>query len=327
MTENSLVIFTQAAKMLVEATTIQKAKELKDLALTAQDWVTRKKMGEQSIQHCRSYAFDAEKRMGELLKATERNPGTQPSKKDGGTMEEPPSNIPTLSDLGVTKKESSDAQFLASLPEAEFEEVKSGKTSKKAAKKKHKQKEKEKTRQSYLEELQQIRLTTPEIKVKPSLVLADPPWKYEYSVANNRKIENHYETMIHDDLINHKPDTADDCILLMWATAPKLAEAIDLLSQWGYEYRTCAVWDKEKIGMGYWFRGEHELLLVGIKGNVSPPQPSDRRSSMFRETRTKHSKKPESVYEWIESSFPEHEKLEMYCRSPRAGWQHLGNEV
>ena len=103
MTENSLVIFTQAAKMLVEATTIQKAKELKDLALTAQDWATRKKMGEQSIQHCRSYAFDAEKRMGELLKATERAKGGQPYQNSTSTPGVPVSS--TLEDLGVTKKE------------------------------------------------------------------------------------------------------------------------------------------------------------------------------------------------------------------------------
>ena len=38
MGENSLVIFTRAAHMLAEANTIQKAKELKNLAMTAADW-------------------------------------------------------------------------------------------------------------------------------------------------------------------------------------------------------------------------------------------------------------------------------------------------
>lgn len=42
----SLAVMSRAAEMLAEATTIQKAKELKDLALTAADWAKRKKMGE-----------------------------------------------------------------------------------------------------------------------------------------------------------------------------------------------------------------------------------------------------------------------------------------
>jgi len=36
--QNSLIIFMKAAQMLMEANTIQKAKELKDLALTTADW-------------------------------------------------------------------------------------------------------------------------------------------------------------------------------------------------------------------------------------------------------------------------------------------------
>jgi len=86
------------------------------------------------------------------------------------------------------------------------------------------------------------------------------------------------------------------------------------------------VWDKQKIGMGYWFRGQHELLLVGTKGTVSPPEQADRVSSVFREARGKHSAKPECVMEWIEKSFPAAVKLEMFCRTPRAGWKTFGNE-
>lgn len=69
MATNSMVIFTRAALMLAEADTIQKAKELKGLALTAGEWAKRKGMGEAAIQHCRSYALEAERKMGEMLSA------------------------------------------------------------------------------------------------------------------------------------------------------------------------------------------------------------------------------------------------------------------
>lgn len=65
--------------------------------------------------------------------------------------------------------------------------------------------------------------------------------------------------------------SADNAVLFLWATAPKLKEALEVMEAWGFEYRTNAVWDKEIIGMGYWFRGQHELLLVGVKGEFSPP--------------------------------------------------------
>ena len=58
--------------MLAEADTIQKAKELKSLALTAAEWAKRKNMGEEAIQHCRSYALEAERKMGQLPNREDR---------------------------------------------------------------------------------------------------------------------------------------------------------------------------------------------------------------------------------------------------------------
>jgi len=159
------------------------------------------------------------------------------------------------------------------------------------------------------------------------LVLADPPWAYDFAQSDSREIENQYPTATVDEIISHKPDAADDCVLLMWATVAKLSEALEVMDGWGFEYKTHAVWDKEKIGMGYWFRGQHELLLVGTKGQASPPDAEHRVSSVFREARGKHSAKPQCVYEWIEAAFPDRLKLEMYCRSPRAGWAVFGNEA
>jgi len=160
----------------------------------------------------------------------------------------------------------------------------------------------------------------------PNLVLADPPWRYDFAETDSRQIENQYPSATVDEIIAHKPETEQDCVLLMWATVAKLREAFEVMDGWGFEYKTHAVWDKEKIGMGYWFRGQHELLLVGTKGQASPPEAEHRVSSVFREPRGKHSAKPQCVYEWIEAAFPERVKLEMYCRAPREGWAVFGNE-
>lgn len=117
-TQSSLVIFTQATRMLAEATTIQKAKDLKDLALTAADFAKHKGMGEEAVQYARSYALEAERRMGELLKETERAKGAAvPGVGKRGAQGEPRcEDEPTLAVLGLSKKESAAAQRLAEMP-------------------------------------------------------------------------------------------------------------------------------------------------------------------------------------------------------------------
>ncbi len=163
---------------------------------------------------------------------------------------------------------------------------------------------------------------------KYPVIYCDPPWRYEYIETESRAIENQYPTMALDEICDLPVAdiTTDDCILFLWATSPKLEESMRVLSAWGFTYRTCAVWDKEVIGMGYYFRQQHELLLVATKGSLPTPLPENRPSSVIRSRREKHSAKPEFVYELIEAMYPELPKLEMFCRSPREGWRVWGNQ-
>ena len=162
---------------------------------------------------------------------------------------------------------------------------------------------------------------------KYQVIYADPPWKYDFSKDSADKIENHYPTMDLEDIKNLKIPSEDNSVLYLWATAPKLLEALDVMKSWGFTYKTQAVWDKEWIGMGYWFRGQHELLLVGVKGKFSPPISKFRISSVIRERRTKHSKKPNLVRELISNSFPKFSKLELFAREKINGWDAWGNEI
>lgn len=160
-----------------------------------------------------------------------------------------------------------------------------------------------------------------------SVLLADPPWNYDFSRSSSRDIENQYATMSLSDIKKLDVPAADDCVLYLWAVAPKVPEAVAVLDAWGFEYKTCAVWDKEKIGMGYWFRGQHELLLVGTRGDVSPPDTDARVSSVIREERGEHSEKPETVHEIIEDAFPTGDRVELFARDGREGWETWGAEA
>jgi len=159
------------------------------------------------------------------------------------------------------------------------------------------------------------------------VIYADPPWRYSFSRSKNREIENQYPTMTVEDLCALKIPSADNSVLYLWATAPKLLEALEVMKAWGFEYKTHAIWDKQIVGMGYWFRGQHELLLVGVKGKFSPPKEIDRIGSIFSVRRGQHSKKPDWIRDRIKCWFPDARCLELFARQPFAGWASFGDEI
>ncbi len=81
---------------------------------------------------------------------------------------------------------------------------------------------------------------------KYNVVLADPPWRYDFSVSDSRKIENQYPTMELDKIcaLSKEIPFADDCILFLWGTAPKLKESLTVIESWGFEYKTHAIWGR-----------------------------------------------------------------------------------
>ena len=38
---------------------------------------------------------------------------------------------------------------------------------------------------------------------------------------------------------------AKDCLLVMWATAPMLHQALELMDRWEFEFKTCGAWAKQ----------------------------------------------------------------------------------
>jgi N6-adenosine-specific RNA methylase IME4 len=159
------------------------------------------------------------------------------------------------------------------------------------------------------------------------LIYADPPWRYQAQKTPNRAVENHYPTMADAEIYALDVPAKPDSLLLMWATAPKLPEALRVIHEWGFNYKTHCIWDKQKQGMGFWFRGQHELLMVATRGHVSPPDEDLRVPSVFSFPRSKHSRKPHEFYGWIEKSFPGMSRVELFCREPQDGWHAWGNQA
>lgn len=162
---------------------------------------------------------------------------------------------------------------------------------------------------------------------KYPVIYADPPWRYEDgTIRDCDQIENHYPTMSIDEICELELPAAKDAILFMWTTAPKLYESMKVLDAWGFSYRSCGIWDKQKMGLGYYFRVQHEILMIATKGDIPVPEVANRPRSIVSIARTKHSAKPHEFAEIIENMYPEFSKIELFCRSPRDGWDVWGNQ-
>ena len=160
------------------------------------------------------------------------------------------------------------------------------------------------------------------------IVYADPPWRYDHNeTPAMRDVENHYPTMPVADICALDVPAADDAVLFLWATNPKLIEALEVMKAWGFEYRTNACWAKDRFGMGYYVRGQHELLLIGKRGNIRAPEPSNRPGSVITAPRQEHSRKPDEFYELIERMYPDEAKVELFARRLRSGWVGWGNQL
>lgn len=65
---------------------------------------------------------------------------------------------------------------------------------------------------------------------KYSVIYADPPWSYQDKRCNGNAAD-HYPTMCIEDICNLPVQdlAADNCVLFLWATYPKLKEALQEL--------------------------------------------------------------------------------------------------
>jgi len=219
----------------------------------------------QEAQNIAEIVLDAETKIGELYKAIPSESKYNAKKQERSTAPSFTQKQQAKTDIGISNDQAKRyVQLAENKPIVE------------QAKAEAREKGTIVTREAVIEKVKDFKLEEKReaIKTEPpkplngkyNVIYADPPWQYDFAEAKNREIENHYPTMNLDDIKNLKIPCEENAVILMWVTAPKLEEAIQVLNGWGFTYKTCAVWDKEIIGMGYWFRGQHELSITKKKG-------------------------------------------------------------
>jgi N6-adenosine-specific RNA methylase IME4 len=250
--------------------------------------------------------------------------------KIGGGKNPPPKPVPSLADAGIDKDLAKEGRKLGVLSDREFE--KSVKVAREAVGKVVKDALKasgKKTSRGEREmELGAKIAALPDQRY--GVIYADPPWKfapYSEETGMDRAADNHYPTMDIAAICALDVPSAKDCALFLWATVPMLPQALEVMSAWGFEYKSHFAWIKNKAGTGFWARNKHELLLIGTRGSIPAPAHGEQYASAIEADRGKHSAKPFAFREMIEDMFPTLPKLEMFAREKFEGWDAWGNEV
>ena len=160
-------------------------------------------------------------------------------------------------------------------------------------------------------------------------IAADPPWNESGGGKIKRGADRHYPLLKTPEIIEVMLGAdcwhpADDCHLYLWTTNNKLRDGLEVMEALGFRYVTMLTWAKDRIGLGYYFRGQTEPLLFGVRGKLKPKVRTQ--STLISAPRRKHSQKPDSAYLKMEKVSPG-PRLEMFARSKRKGWDVWGNEV
>lgn len=171
---------------------------------------------------------------------------------------------------------------------------------------------------------------------KYNIIYADPAWSYKDKSLNRGGALKHYQTMSNVEIQNLQIQkiSAENCILFIWATFPKIQEALDVIEHWGFEYKTMGfTWIKKNKkttntnfwGMGRWTRSNPEICLIATKGK--PKRINAGIHSVIETPIEKHSKKPDIVRDKITELVGDLPRIELFARETADGWDSWGNEI
>ena len=182
---------------------------------------------------------------------------------------------------------------------------------------------------------------------KYQVIYADPPWSYYNDMTvtpeqNNQGVGSisklKYPVMSSSDIKALKvKDIADNnCILFVWTTDYHLEKCIEVIKEWGFNYRTIGfVWQKlNKNNKPVCFMGTYtlksgtELCLLATKGKDAAKLVKNHKvRALIQSQREEHSKKPNEVRDRIVELCGDVLRIELFARQKTEGWDVFGNQV
>lgn len=175
------------------------------------------------------------------------------------------------------------------------------------------------------------------------IVLADPPWSYYGDPNKDQAAGKHYALMPTEDIcaLPVREHVTKPAVCFLWATSPKLPDALAVLQAWGFAYRGIGyVWVKTTLdgriihGQGVrpsFTKSTTELVLVGSTAQKGRPLPllTEAQGQVVLAPRPggRHSAKPPEVRRRIVELLGDLPRVELFARDAEPGWDVWGNEA
>lgn len=111
---------------------------------------------------------------------------------------------------------------------------------------------------------------------------------------------------------------AEQSHLHLWTSHEGSGDANRIIDAWGFVPSDVLVWVKAKRGPGQYWRRAHELLMLGVRGEC--PFANKTLLSWIEATRPRNGGKPGKIRELVEAVSPG-PYLELFAESTARGWQ------
>lgn len=167
-----------------------------------------------------------------------------------------------------------------------------------------------------------------------NVIYADPGWAYDNvrtgGSLKSGAAQKYKVTPVNELMRLPVVDICEkDALCFLWATSPMKPEALAVLAAWSFRYKATVYWHKTgRLGTGFWFRGEVEELLLGVRGHVRPFR-SNIRNTIAHPVLA-HSEKPECFRQLIEKVTEARcftRRIELFARKRVANWAAWGDEL
>ncbi len=275
-----LALLSKAQKALAQASTLDEVKDLRDQATAVKAYARKAKLGQHLVVEAATIRIRAERRLGEMLQATElanAAPGNQHTA--GADDAEVTNGKLTLRDLGLTKSESSRSQQIAALPDTVFEDyvaqsASAGKEPTSAGLLRLARQSTSPARGEGIAagEVESV-IRSPMLPTGQRFAtgFVAPPWNAE---AKDSGVSGHRLSV--DDVCRLPAAELfeDKAHLHVWTLPRLLLSALDVLEAWGFRYRSCLALDVPVVGRSSHWRNDYGLLLLGVRGSLPFVEPN-----------------------------------------------------
>lgn len=117
--------------------------------------------------------------------------------------------------------------------------------------------------------------------------------------------------------------------IFLWTIDQFLHEAEQIMEHRSYKRHARIIWDKGNgVAPAFTIRYTHEYLLWYYKPKMLRIHKDARGklTTVIQSPNRQHSRKPDKAYDYINFLYPDANKIDIFSREKRTGWDQWGNE-